>query len=786
MYGYKWLDENNGIFSLDISVSLQKEIRPVFKEELDFFELSSIWKYPETDKPLLWAEGIRKYVLNGKVIAEAKGGSFYEKPKIVIKDPNVKQLEPINIDALIDVNRSTMDGLVQRAIQFIRQTYDSYVKTGHQFVVAFSGGKDSLVVLDLVQRALDPDQFVVIFGDTGMELSDTYLAFEKAKKRYPNLNFQVAKAPFSAEETWSEFGPPGRRLRWCCAVHKSVPTLMLLRELSDDAQIKAVVFDGVRAEESDQRSTYAEVSEGKKHINQTNCSPILKWNTAEVYLYLLERDILLNNAYKKGLFRVGCAVCPMSSTWWDGIANIAYKEDLKPFLLKVEEYAINNKPENEVRKYIAQGGWKGRFGGRGLPNGGNRVYEVIQNNSIEFILSENKQSWIEVARILGPIIERNSNSCRQVINGKEFEFRINDTNSSVLYSNYSEMDRTMLSRLRGLANKVAYCIGCNSCCVECPTGAFVIDENKRIRISNEKCIHCGKCITEVAKGCKVARSLVTTQGGNSMDLKGMNRYQHFGLRSAWLEHFFELKNDCWGSKELGNRQYDALRVYLKESGIIESNSSSEKNGQITKLGEKLIEIGPYHPFVWAVIWTNLAYNSTLVKWYLLSVPAGESYEKNELVNMIDDIYSASTRNNSITSLAETFVHSPIGASLEMGIPIPTGKNSYRFIKQGWSTPESTAILYALFKYAEELDGHYDFTLKELKTIRDHRPESFKGMDPVTIFALNEDEFKEMIRQLANEYPEFIKIAFVADLDNITLNKEKSSLDIVDLIVKGEE
>lgn len=64
MYGYKWLDGKNGIYSLDISIPLQKEIRPVFKEELDFFELNEIWDYPETNEPLLWAEGIRKYVLN--------------------------------------------------------------------------------------------------------------------------------------------------------------------------------------------------------------------------------------------------------------------------------------------------------------------------------------------------------------------------------------------------------------------------------------------------------------------------------------------------------------------------------------------------------------------------------------------------------------------------------------------------------------------------------------------------------------------------------------------------
>ena len=44
MYGYEWADEY-GIFRLTVNAKLQKEIRPVFKEELDFFKM-----YPDGRK----------------------------------------------------------------------------------------------------------------------------------------------------------------------------------------------------------------------------------------------------------------------------------------------------------------------------------------------------------------------------------------------------------------------------------------------------------------------------------------------------------------------------------------------------------------------------------------------------------------------------------------------------------------------------------------------------------------------------------------------------------------
>lgn len=780
MYGYTWKQGEHEIFELSVSSCLEKEIRPVFKEELDFFNMYNFWHYPETEEPLLWAEGIRRYIVGGDCVAEAKGGGFYTKPEMKVRRDNL-YLKPINGKVLSHVNNRLMKGLEQRAISFIQATFKEYKAKGYNFIVAFSGGKDSLVLLDLVQKALPPDEFYVIFSNTDMELSVTLTAIERSKKHWKNLRFYEAKSHLPAEKSWSEFGPPGRRMRWCCAVHKSVPTMLLLRQLTGNNEVKAVVFDGVRAEESSQRSRYEEITHGGKNTNQINCSPILRWNSAEVFIYLLSNNILFNDAYRIGLFRVGCSICPLSSRWWDAIANCCYETEMSRFLSVVEKYADKTKPRSERKKYIESGGWKGRMGGRGLAKGGNRIYETFDNNMIKFAFSQSKQNWVEVMRILGPVVERNNNSGQQAIESSIYDFCVDKTDGRlvVTYNSFDKPNKSIISRLRGIANKVAYCIGCKACMVECPTSAFVIDENSKIVIRENKCIHCNRCLTFTDKGCLVAKSLSTTMGANGMDLKGMNRYQHFGLRQSWLIHFFNYKTDCFTKKELGNRQYDSLKVWLREAELIEIPKRGSA-GAVTPLFEKLIVLGPYNPLTWAIIWVNLGYNSTIVRWYMRHVPPGEIYEKSELVFMLGDDYSQSTRDNAITSLTEIFRFSPIGSVLKQGIPLKHG-NSFKFNKAGWDFPEDAVLLYSLYKWAEKT-GRYNFTLTQMEKARIDRSPSYLGIDPVLMFAIEPKRFRDLLQALAVHYENYIRVSFVADLDNIALNQEVSTLDVLDLII----
>ena len=89
-----------------------------------------------------------------------------------------------------------MLSLEQKAVQFIQTQYEHYLPLGFSFVCAFSGGKDSLVLLDLMTKALAPKDYYVVFSNTGMELSDTLKTFVDATKTLAWCSFQRSKVPY--------------------------------------------------------------------------------------------------------------------------------------------------------------------------------------------------------------------------------------------------------------------------------------------------------------------------------------------------------------------------------------------------------------------------------------------------------------------------------------------------------------------------------------------------------------------------------------------------------------
>ena len=233
MYSYTWDAETGGLLLNSSPLSFSKEPRPVYYKELDILGFDRYWNYAKNDSyPYMWAEA-NNYFYRGRQVAKTKGGSLYTPPEIVIMDepePDGQPLRFVDIPAMVEKNRDLLEKLAAEIIKKIYNIYVEYMDRVDVFYVAFSGGKDSVVALDLVQRALPHNKFKVLFGDTGMEFPDTYKIVEEIEQHCKDakIEFLRAKSDFDPKVTWREFGPPAQTMRWCCSVlsliHISEPT----------------------------------------------------------------------------------------------------------------------------------------------------------------------------------------------------------------------------------------------------------------------------------------------------------------------------------------------------------------------------------------------------------------------------------------------------------------------------------------------------------------------------------------------------------------------------------
>ena len=280
-----------------------KEPRPVYYKELDVLGFDQYWNYPKDEHaPLLWAEA-NNYIYKGRTVAKTKGGSLYTAPELILledPEPDGKPLKFVDVDRMVEKNSDILETLAQETIQKVYNTYLAYKDKVDVFYVAFSGGKDSVVALDIVQRALPHDAFKVMFGDTRMEFPDTYKVVEEIKHfcEQNSIQFYTARSKLLPSQTWDCFGPPATSIRWCCSVHKTSPQINLLREITGKHDFTGMAFTGVRAEESVARSTYDSISEGQKHTGQMSCHTILEWSSAELFNYIYLQKLTLELFFK--------------------------------------------------------------------------------------------------------------------------------------------------------------------------------------------------------------------------------------------------------------------------------------------------------------------------------------------------------------------------------------------------------------------------------------------------------------------------------------------------------
>lgn len=783
MYKVIWDEDSNGILLIDgeNSSKIITPPRPVFFEELDLLGFNKFWGYPKAQEPLLWAIG-RRYYYKGELVAEAKGGNIFEPPKIVLteKGQNLK-LEPIDIKEVIEKNKEALFVLENEALDFIEHTYKVYKKKGYLFTVSYSGGKDSQVVLDLVTRVIPPDDLAVIFSDTTMEISNTYENVEKTKeeyeKRYLGLKFYVAKPPKHAIEFWKEFGPPSVKQRWCCTVTKTAPFYKALKIFLNKENreygypMKILVFEGVRSDESVIRSKYERIRRNIKHFYQINAEVIYNWSTTEVFLYLFLRGLNINKGYRYGLDRIGCSLCPFASSWNEHILYRIERDTTMKFMNVVYEYGKSlGLSDSEITEFIADGQWKKRAGGMGLDNSGTALLLSFEKNNIKAILKRPRENMLEWLKIIGDIfyIRRGNNIVGEIrMRNETLPFTIRKEKGNVRFWINSGANVVISELLKKVLYKSTYCVHCGACAEECPTGALTI--NSSVKINSDLCTHCGNCLNFAEKGCLAAKSLVIYGGEKPMKRNRIatSKFQNFGLRRDWLIFFLHNLNDWFVKTNLGNRQVESLKTWLRESELI------DKNNKPTAIAKLLSEIINKHELlVWKIILVNLYYNVNLIKWYLNTLEWGTSISGKDLaLKLLKDDSNAKekTAKNAISSLFNLFDCSPIGYELKIGVVEKRGRE--RYVKKiGTDNIHSLAVAYSLYKAAEHM-GRRDFTISELYS------KKFKG-GPYRLFGISRDKLERILRGLQEDKEQILQVDLVADLDNIYLRDDLSSLDIV--------
>ncbi len=391
-----------------------------------------------------------------------------------------------SLETFVELNREYLERKAERAIRFIREIAERFKKP---IVVSYSGGKDSLVVLDLTARSGLP--FCVLFNDTGLEPLETYENIEEVRRFY-NVDIIIASAGNAFWNSLPLFGPPARDYRWCCKV---VKLASITREMLRRFPNGFISIVGQRGRESLQRARQPKVAPSKWVTKDIVVAPIHDWTALEVWGYITMRGLPYNKAYERGFDRLGCVICPANELAELKAVAEAYPDIYEKFMRFLGEFQRRLELPDE---YVRFGLWRWR---RALP--GDLLHFIkAKNVNVEYPIVVKEMNGIfefksrrsirpdsldELIHILGNV--RRIGELAYEVRREEVKAYVEvlDENTAVVKAESRDLAIEALAVLA----RSSVCARCGLCSYWCAKGALRIGD--RPILDRDRCAHCLIC-----------------------------------------------------------------------------------------------------------------------------------------------------------------------------------------------------------------------------------------------------------------------------------------------------